>query len=153
MILSEALKRARKLKSMSQAQCATAAGISTTQYQNYEYGKSEPSAGVLIRLALYLEVSLDYLVGVSDSPLQCNSELGAHRICFACKSIIEDDEAEYCQYCGHEINSNYCTNENCYLRNNDERIPCPETACYCPDCGAETEYLRAGLVSKKPRKV
>ena len=68
MTFPDALKRLRKAKSTSQAQCAAAAGVSTTQYQNYEYGKSEPTVGVLISLADYFDVSLDYLVGRSDDP-------------------------------------------------------------------------------------
>jgi len=68
MSLPEALKRLRKEKSVPQSQAASAAGISTTQYQNYEYGKSEPTASVLIALANYFDVSLDYLVGRSDDP-------------------------------------------------------------------------------------
>lgn len=35
-------------------------------YQFYEYGKSEPKINVLIALADYFDVSLDYLVGRSD---------------------------------------------------------------------------------------
>lgn len=68
MELSNALKRVRKLKGIPQTQMAIAAGVSTTQYQNYEYGKSEPTASVLIALADYFDVSLDYLVGRSDDP-------------------------------------------------------------------------------------
>lgn len=37
-------------------------------YQYYEYGRSEPTASVLISLADFLDVSLDYLVGRSDEP-------------------------------------------------------------------------------------
>ena len=66
MCLAEALKRTRTEKGISQKQSATAAKISVTQYQNYEYGKSEPTASVLIALADYFDVSLDYLVGRSD---------------------------------------------------------------------------------------
>lgn len=68
MTLSDALKRLRKAKNASQVKAANAAGVSTTQYQNYEYGKSEPTASVLIALADYFQVSLDYLVGRSDCP-------------------------------------------------------------------------------------
>lgn len=68
MILSEALKRSRNYSGVSQAKSACAAGISTTQYQNYEYGKSEPTASVLIALAEYFCVSIDYLVGRTDNP-------------------------------------------------------------------------------------
>lgn len=63
MDLSQALKRIRKLKGIPQSQIAAAAGISTTQYQNYEYGKSEPTASVLSALADYLDVPIDYLMG------------------------------------------------------------------------------------------
>ena len=68
MTLPEALRRIRKIRGIPQNQIASAARISTTQYQNYEYGKSEPTAGVLIALADYFDVSLDYLVGRSDDP-------------------------------------------------------------------------------------
>lgn len=68
MELSHAFKRLRKLKGIPQSQIASAVGISTTQYQNYEYGKSEPTASVLIALADFFDVSLDYLVGRSDDP-------------------------------------------------------------------------------------
>ena len=37
-------------------------------YQDYEYGKVVPSAAILIALADYFDVSLDYLVGRSDDP-------------------------------------------------------------------------------------
>ena len=68
MNLPEALKRLRQQRKIPQSQIALAAGVSTTQYQNYEYGKSEPTASVLIALADYFDVSLDYLVGRSDDP-------------------------------------------------------------------------------------
>ena len=68
MTLPEALKRVRKLRGASQSLTASAASISTTQYQNYEYGKSEPTSGVLIALADFFDVSLDYLVGRSNDP-------------------------------------------------------------------------------------
>ena len=66
--LPEALKRARELFEASQKRFAAAAGVSVTQYQNYESGKSEPTASVLIRLATHFEISLDFLVGLSDNP-------------------------------------------------------------------------------------
>ncbi len=70
MTLPEALKRARKSAGLPQSRVAAAAGVSTTQYQNYEYGKSEPTAGVLIALSNYFHVSIDYLTGKSDNPLR-----------------------------------------------------------------------------------
>ena len=66
MKLNEALKRARKAANVTQAQAAQAAGVSVSMYQFYEYGKNEPTASVLISLADFFDVSLDYLVGRSD---------------------------------------------------------------------------------------
>ena len=68
MKLNEALKRCRKLRKTTQKQTATAAGVTESMYQFYEYGKNEPTASVLIALADYFDVSLDYLVGRSDDP-------------------------------------------------------------------------------------
>lgn len=68
MELKEALRRIRKQKKTTQVQAAQAAGVSKAMYQFYEYGKNEPTASVLIALADYFDVSLDYLVGRSDDP-------------------------------------------------------------------------------------
>lgn len=68
MELNEALRRIRKHKKVTQVQAAQAAGVSEAMYQFYEYGKNEPTASVLIALADYFDVSLDYLVGRSDDP-------------------------------------------------------------------------------------
>lgn len=68
MKLDEALKRCRKSMKVTQKQAAIAAGVSESMYQFYEYGRNEPTASVLISLADYFDVSLDYLVGRSDDP-------------------------------------------------------------------------------------
>lgn len=66
MELKDGLKRARKEARVTQAQAAQAAGVSLSMYQFYEYGRNEPTASVLISLADFFDVSLDYLVGRSD---------------------------------------------------------------------------------------
>jgi len=43
-------------------------GLSLRSYQRYEKGEREPSLSVLIALADYFDVSLDYLCGRSDEP-------------------------------------------------------------------------------------
>ena len=68
MTLPIALKRFRDTMGISQAKASAIAGVSTTQYQNYEYGKSEPTIGVLVSLAEHFNVSLDYLTGRTDNP-------------------------------------------------------------------------------------
>lgn len=66
MNLPEALKRFRKEMHITQRQAADAANVSERNYQDYEYGKVIPSATVIITLAQYFDISIDYLVGLSD---------------------------------------------------------------------------------------
>lgn len=68
MKLNDAFKRCRQFRKVTQKQAAQAAGVAESMYQFYEYGKNEPTAKVLIALADFYDVSLDYLVGRSDDP-------------------------------------------------------------------------------------
>lgn len=68
MQLSDALKRFRKEYKLTQKAAAETAGVAERVYQSYEYGKVVPTATVLIALADYYDISLDYLVGRSDDP-------------------------------------------------------------------------------------
>lgn len=68
MSLSEALRRFRKSVKITQEQAAEVAGVAERVYQSYEYGKVIPAATVLIAIADYFDVSLDYLCGRSDDP-------------------------------------------------------------------------------------
>ena len=65
--LSERFKAVRKEKRLTQKQVATGIGVAEQQYQKYEYGERVPSALVLIALADYFGVSIDYLVGRTDN--------------------------------------------------------------------------------------
>ena len=66
MELKDALRRFRQEQKITQVQAAKAAGVTEAMYQFYEYGKSEPKINVLIALADFFDVSLDYLCGRSD---------------------------------------------------------------------------------------
>lgn len=68
MSLPEALKRFRKQFKVTQKQAAEIAGVAERVFQSYEYGKVVPTVTVVIALADYFDVSLDYLVGRSDDP-------------------------------------------------------------------------------------
>lgn len=67
MKLAERLKELRKERGARQEQVAVALDISMSAYCNYEQGKREPTASVLDRMADYYDVSVDYLLGRSDS--------------------------------------------------------------------------------------
>lgn len=62
MSISEILKKLRKESGETQADIAKLFGYSTTAYQCYEYGTSEPSLENLCILADHFNVSVDYLL-------------------------------------------------------------------------------------------
>ena len=68
MTFSERLLQLRKEKNITQKQLASALNLSEVGIQNYEGGRRKPAYDILIALADYYNVSLDYLVGRSDVP-------------------------------------------------------------------------------------
>ncbi len=71
-ILAKRLKELRKRNKVTQKQLAVAIEISERNYQDYEYGKVIPTALILVSLADYFNVSLDYLTGRTDEPVNPN---------------------------------------------------------------------------------
>lgn len=81
-MLGRNLKYLRKQKKASQEQIAQATGISRSALADYENGKSEPTAGSLIKLAKHFAVNVDDLLTVDlDTPLfrKSSSELKSLR--------------------------------------------------------------------------
>lgn len=66
MTLSERLIELKNTRNLLQKDIASAVGLSLRSYQRYEYGERQPTADILIALADYFDVSLDYLCGRSD---------------------------------------------------------------------------------------
>lgn len=69
--LNERLIELKEQKSILQKDIAEQVGVSLRSYQRYEYGDRQPTADILIALADYFDVSIDYLVGRSDNPKRC----------------------------------------------------------------------------------
>ena len=67
-MFSQRLKEIRKIKGITQKQVASAIEATERSYQSYEYGKHQPTLPILIALADFFDVSLDYLPGRSDNP-------------------------------------------------------------------------------------
>lgn len=63
---AERLKALREEKKVTQRVVAAYLGLTDTAYGFYEQGKNYPNMDILIKLADYFEVSLDYLVGRSE---------------------------------------------------------------------------------------
>ena len=61
------IKMLREEKQMNMREVADALKIPYTTYVNYEKELREPNSEMLISLANYFEVSIDYLIGRSDS--------------------------------------------------------------------------------------
>ena len=66
-ILAKRLKDCRKEKGFTQGQVAIYCDITEKAYQNYELMTREPKLEILIKIADLFDVSLDYLVGRTDS--------------------------------------------------------------------------------------
>lgn len=64
----EALKRFRSQFKIQQKDVAQALNIKPQAYQVYEAGKVTPSVEVIKKIAIKFNVSMDYLVGLSDEP-------------------------------------------------------------------------------------
>lgn len=64
--LSERLIYLKTSRDLMQKDIAADLGIPLRTYQRYEHGEREPQVAMLIRMADYFQVSIDYLVGRRD---------------------------------------------------------------------------------------
>lgn len=62
------IKDLREAKGINMREAAKLLNLPYTTYVGYEKGQREPSSEVLIQLANFYGVSIDYLVGRSDKP-------------------------------------------------------------------------------------
>lgn len=68
MTFAERIIQLKTDRNLLQKDIAAAIGLSVRGYQYYEKGQKEPTLSVLLRLADFFGVSLDYLVGRTDDP-------------------------------------------------------------------------------------
>lgn len=68
MNVSERIVLLRKQHLISQKKLSEELSISEIAVQNYESGRRKPAFDVLISIADYFNVSIDYLVGRTDNP-------------------------------------------------------------------------------------
>lgn len=64
-------KRIRDLredKDLNQTQVAKILGMSQTGYSKYETGENDVPTDVLIKLSEFYNVSVDYILGLTDNP-------------------------------------------------------------------------------------
>lgn len=63
------LKKIRNEKKITQIRLSIAAEVSQETISAYESGKAMPSAETLIKIADFLNVSIDYLLDRTDNPI------------------------------------------------------------------------------------
>ncbi len=68
MNFSERIIQLKLNKKLLQKDIANAIGVTARNYQRYEKGEQQPTLPIIIKLADYFDVSIDYLVGRSDDP-------------------------------------------------------------------------------------
>lgn len=68
MTFSQRILCLKNSRNLLQKDIAQAINITVRQYQRYEKGETQPTLPVLLALADYFDVSLDYLVGRSANP-------------------------------------------------------------------------------------
>jgi len=66
MNLKGRLKQLREELQKSQEEVAKEMGIAKSTYGNYEVAKREPSLEVLVKIAEYYDVNIDYLLGLTS---------------------------------------------------------------------------------------
>lgn len=67
-VFSERLLMLREQRHLTQRGISEELEISPRAYQYYEAGEREPQLSVLIRMADFYGVSIDYLAGRTDTP-------------------------------------------------------------------------------------
>lgn len=66
-ILGERLKELREEKGLTQRQFAELFNLNSVTYLHYEKGQREPPLSLLADFARFHDVSVDYLLGVSEN--------------------------------------------------------------------------------------
>ena len=67
-VFSQRLLELRTQNKLSQTKAAENLQIGSRTYQYYESGEREPTLSILVRIAHFYGVSLDYLAGEKDTP-------------------------------------------------------------------------------------
>lgn len=67
-IIHKRVKELRKSHNWTQKRLAEAIGVSPVSIQRFEYGTLQPSLDSIIKFALIFDVSIDYLVGLTENP-------------------------------------------------------------------------------------
>lgn len=65
-MISDKLKEIRERTGMNKKDFADSLGVKYTTYNNYEVGTREPASDFLIMISKKFDISIDYIMGLSD---------------------------------------------------------------------------------------
>ena len=85
------LRKCRKLAGMTQKEAAALFRVTERQWQNYEGGQFFPTLEKFIEIADYFSVSIDYLLGRSDTP-KMNIDLSRYSLQQQISELLEKTE-------------------------------------------------------------
>jgi len=74
-IIKNRIRDLREDLDLRQIDVAKATGIDQKTLSNYETGKTNPDSYALIKLADFFQVTVDYLIGYSNSNIQSNKDV------------------------------------------------------------------------------
>lgn len=68
-LFGQRLRQARDMRNLTQEEFAAQMGVAYQQIWRWESGKNDPSGDTLKRMASVLEVTTDYLLGLTHDPI------------------------------------------------------------------------------------
>jgi len=93
-IFSKRLKEVRDRKGLTQEDIANAIKSQKSTISMYEKGNRRPSHDMIIKIAEYLNVSADYLMGLTDNPDEKlnNTSIDFHQLNRYLRDFLSDSE-------------------------------------------------------------
>lgn len=67
-MIGERLKKLRVERALSQEELATQIGVQKATISRYETNRDNPSDKIKVAIAIFFDISLDYLLGVIEEP-------------------------------------------------------------------------------------
>ena len=80
MVIGERLYELRKDADLTQDDLAAILNINKHSISSYERDKSEPPDAIKIAMAKYFDVSVDYLLGITDNPMPLDKQANVVRL-------------------------------------------------------------------------
>lgn len=105
------IREVREQLGISQKDFAKSLGIKPTTYNGYETGMHDPKSDILVHIAKMYNVSIDYLLGISDvmflkDTLPSNVNIQAvHPLLTIYESLNEDGQEELMNYAKYVASS------------------------------------------------